>query len=205
MAINKIIHCGHFGDYSFSALNMRCMASWQVKMPDWQVMLWNDSNIPINDFTNKANPINRSNYMKYWTLYNFGGVFMDYDVEVVRPFDTTVRAFVGFQKTEDPQDCINTAVIGSEKGGRFIAECLRRVEQAGGDCDWPVELGCGIPTAILYEQGMKGVNVEQVVNGVTVYAKERLYPWGYQEQPSPDKITKGTFSIHHWEGSWKKE
>lgn len=202
--INKIIHCGMFGGYELSRLNMLCMGSWQAVLTDWTMMIWTDKNMPQNEFTSKANPINLSNYMKYWTIKNHGGVFMDFDVEVIKPFDTAPRAFVGFQKADDPKDAINTAVIGSEKGGRFVSECLDIVDLLGPEHAWPVDFGCGVPTAWLYDHGMNGVNVEQVVSGVTVYSKERFYPWGYQEPEDRAKITDKTFSVHHWESSWKK-
>jgi hypothetical protein len=167
-------------------------------------MLWTDKNLPNDRFCNASNPINLSNYMKYWTIFHHGGVFLDNDIEMVRPFDCSQKAFVGFQKTSEEKDCINTAVIGSERGNWFIGECLQRVDSFGGLHAWPVDLGCGTPTSVLYAHGMIGVNVEQVVDGVMVYAKDRFYPWGYQETPGMGLVTDRTFCIHHWQGSWLK-
>lgn len=202
--IPPVIHCGMFGDYTPSYLDMECMISWRRVMPEASVKIWNSHTSPVNEFTRCANPINMSNYMKFWTLYNFGGVFLDFDVEVVKPFDLTQEAFVGFQKTHEEQDCINTAVLGSRAGHVFVGDCLKEIEKIGGHHKWPVDFGCGIPTAWLYANGMKGVNSEQTVRGVKVYTTDRFYPWLYGEKATMDKVTERTYAIHHWEGSWKK-
>ena len=43
---------------------------------------------------------------------------------------------------------------------------------------------------------------EQTVCGITVYAKEVLYPWAWFEKPDRSRITDRTIGVHWWSGPW---
>lgn len=206
--IPKIIHTGLFGSYQFSDLNRRCTETWVSILPDYASMSWFGLNGPKDSqfFQDalKVKPVNASNYIKLWALYHYGGVFMDFDVEVIKPFDLSPGAFVGFQRSDTKQDCINGAVIGADKGHPYIKRCLDQLDLLRGDT-WPVYCGCTLLTETLNGMGMKGLNEEQMVGDIKVYSKEAFYPWGFGEKPDRSRITDKTFACHWWEGSWVKE
>lgn len=206
MSINKIIHYGLFGGWKFSDLDRKCIESWRSVLPDFELRLWTDTNGPDTPFFRDAiakKPINASNYVKYWALNRFGGIFLDNDVEVLKPFDLSPNCFLGWQRDDIEQDCINTAVIGSIPEHPFIARCLGRMNRDHADA-WPVWFGCGMPTEELRASGMKGLNVEQDVGDVRVYDKDRFYPFRWDEEHDPSRATERTIAIHHWSGSWKQ-
>lgn len=208
--IPKIIHCGVFSGWKRTPLEERCLASWKSVLPDYEIREWSENNGPRHDrFFRESSllrPVNASNFIRYWALYMHGGIYLDNDVEVLRPFDLSPQCFLGFQRDDTEQDCINTAVIGSEAGHAFPFKCLARCRSDSPDT-WPVWLGCGLPTEELRIAGMTGLNVEQTVSfgatkePVTVYSKERFYPWRWDEDSRI--ITERTFAIHHWGGTWK--
>jgi mannosyltransferase OCH1-like enzyme len=207
VSIPRIIHYALCGGWKLSDLDERCIATWRAVLPDYELHLWTDENGPKDrPFFRDAcrlRPVNASNYIKFWALNEFGGIFLDNDVEVVRPFDLSPACFVAFQRDDVIDDCINTAVIGSEPKHPFILSCLRRLDSDQADT-WPIWPGCGLPTEELRFRGLRGLNVEQVVEGVTVYDKERFYPWRWDEQPDRSRVTDRTFAIHHWASSWAK-
>lgn len=206
MSIPRIIHTGCFGGYQLSDLNKRCIESWQKVLPDYQIMNWTDENGPQDRFFQQAikvKPVNASNFIKFWSLYYHGGVFLDFDVEVLNPFDLSHDCFVGFQRDDSKEGCINGAVMGAAKGHWFLNECLYQFEGMPADI-WPVQPGCILLTEKLYAAGMQGLNVEQTVEGIKVYDKQAFYPWRHDEQPDMSRVTDKTFAIHWWEGSWNK-
>lgn len=181
-----------------------CMATWLALMPDFEFMAWNDDNGPDRKFFQRAlkeSPINAHNYIGIWALYRFGGIMMDNDVEVVRPFDLTHGLFVGFQRKDEAPLCLNNAVIGATPRHPVIKRILRRMEKGnpGGD---PLWFGCWLLTEELRNIGMTGFNVEQKIGDVMIYDAERFYPFWHGETIDKTKLTDRTFAIHHWQGSW---
>lgn len=204
--IPKIIHWFASPTFRFSDLNLMCQRSWDRVLPDYEIMDWSHSNSPTSTFMREAllkKPVNASAFVRYWAVFNHGGIWLDLDVEVLKPFDLSPACFLGFQRDDTTQDCINTAILGAEKGHPFIKYCLNMTGAMKSDV-WPVEPACSLPTQSLYFNGMKGLNVEQMVGDVKVYSKEKFYPWRHDEKPDLSRITPETFCIHHWQGDWSK-
>lgn len=182
------------------------MATWADKLHDYRVMAWNDRSGPNRKFFKQAlkhKAINAHNFIGLWALWEYGGVMLDNDVEVLRPFDLEHGMFVGFQRSDVEQYCINNSVIGATPKHPLIGACLSSMEHglATGD---PLWYGCGILSTELRHRGMKGINVEQKLGDVMIYDKERFYPHWYTEKLDRSKLTDRTFSIHHWQGTWNK-
>lgn len=203
MSIPKIFHWGAFRGYQLSESDLRCHASWRAVMPGVPFHSWGDADVTHESFRHPdAKPINTFVWMKFWVLYNVGGYFLDNDVELLQPLPTEPGCLLGFQKTAEAYHSINTAVIAAAPGNAFIGECLRRCTALGGRHGFPPDLGCGVPTDVLFERGMRGVNVEQQVGDVRVYATDVFYPWLYGERPDRSRVNPRTLAIHHWSGSW---
>ncbi len=205
--IPKILHYGAFGGWKFSDLNRRCMESWDSVLPEFSKVQWGDENGPNRNFFKRAvkeSPINAHNYIGIWALYRFGGIMVDNDVEIVRPFDLNHGVFVGFQRRDSAPLCINNAVIGAVPRHPFIKRILRKMEKGVPTGD-PLWFGPGILTEELRNLGMSGFNVEQKIDDVMIYDSERFYPFWHGEPIDKSRLTDRTFAIHHWEGSWSKK
>lgn len=121
--IPKIIHYCWFGRGEMPELVQRCIASWHQYMsltPDpspggegserhgWTYMLWNEDNFDIATapaYVQEAYEARKfafvSDYVRLWALEQYGGLYMDVDFEVYKPFD-------------DLMDCKEGAFIGRE-------------------------------------------------------------------------------------------
>lgn len=204
--IPKILHWGLFAGHKLSPLNRRCMATWKKVLPDYEVRAWDDRNGPKRRWFQDALrecPINAHNYMELWTLWTFGGVMVDNDVEMVRPFDLGHGMFIGRQKGTEPTDAINCAVLGATPRHPMIEECLFMLEKQPVTHD-PVWCGCGLMTRLLRRIGMKDVDQDQRIGGIMIYARDRFYPYFHDEPPLHPPYPKRTIAIHRWEGSWKQ-
>lgn len=91
--IPKIIHYCWFGDNPYPNIVKKCISSWQKIMPDYEIKLWNEKNVPVQEyrFMKDAYKVGKyafvSDYARYWILKRHGGFFLDCDVETIRRFD----------------------------------------------------------------------------------------------------------------------
>ena len=91
MSIPKIIHYCWFGGGAISPENRKCMESWKKYCPDYKIMAWNDQNFDIstNRYAQQAYEAKKyafvSDYVRLAVLYEYGGIYLDTDVELVKP------------------------------------------------------------------------------------------------------------------------
>lgn len=107
-----------------------CIASWHKFMPDWKYVLWNEDNfdVTLTPYTSEAYNAKKyafvSDYVRLWALEREGGLYLDTDVEVFKPFDDLMDypAFTGFEGSKHLP--IATCVMASEAHGEWVSEML---------------------------------------------------------------------------------
>lgn len=128
--IPKTIHYCWFGYGEMPQLAKDCIASWHKYMPDWEYKLWNEDNFDINStpYTKEAYSSGKyafvSDYVRLWTLEREGGLYLDVDFEVYKPFDNLLMysAFAGFEGSKHLP--VMMGVCASEPHGQWIREML---------------------------------------------------------------------------------
>ncbi|MDP6670376.1 MAG: glycosyltransferase [archaeon] len=81
----------------------------------------------FKNFLEKSDFISqRSDLFRYLALYCYGGVYLDFDIMVLKDFEPLLNetAFVGIQHYVPPKSLVNNAVIGTVKGTPFMRACL---------------------------------------------------------------------------------
>ncbi len=194
--IPKIIHyCWLSGD-PFPPLIQQCIDSWKQKLPDYQFMLWDTNQIDVNSndwlkesFANKKYAF-AADYIRFYALYHYGGIYLDADVEVLKSFDplTEQNEFLG----EDASGDIEAAVIGVEKGCSWVKECL----------DYYKDRHFVLPNG-KFDMSPVPLLVRRVINR---HPNIKIYPYTYFS-PKDYNIGKiaaneDTFCIHHYDGKW---
>lgn len=123
--IPKIIHYCWFGGGTMPEALVNIMKSWEVLRENgYEIIEWNESNCSFdeNDFVRRAYAEKRwgfiGDYYRAKAVYDMGGIYLDTDVVVKRPFDDLLDndAFIGFYN--DYAMC--TAIVGAKKGSEFI-------------------------------------------------------------------------------------
>ena len=91
--IPQIIHYCWFGPNDIMSDRARRLAinSWRAKMPQYEIMCWNENNIDINTlppFARHAYKNKRWAYVadvvRFQKLYEYGGVYLDTDMLILR-------------------------------------------------------------------------------------------------------------------------
>ena len=91
--IPKIIHYIWFGD-ELPEDYQKFINHWKEVMPDYEIMGWNLNNIKVehNEYTdNVKSYAYLSDYYRLKILYEYGGIYLDTDVEVFKKFDEFLK------------------------------------------------------------------------------------------------------------------
>ena len=131
--IPKIIHYCWFGGNPLPELEQQCLASWHRHMPDWEYRWWNEDTFDIASaplYVRQAYEARKfafvSDYVRLWALEKFGGLYMDVDFMVYKPFDELMdryAAFAGYEGSK--RQPVMQGVIASEAHGSWVTDMLR--------------------------------------------------------------------------------
>lgn len=207
--IPKIIHYCWFGGNPYPDLVKRCIDSWKKHLPDFKIIEWNEQNFDVNSntFVKEAYEAKKyafvSDYVRLYALYNYGGIYLDSDVEVVKSLEPFLehKAFTG---AEDAKYCV-TGTMGAEKHHPWIKKLLEYYDDKSflGD-------GGSIPnTQIITNITKEMYGFESSSHYQNFNNELHIYPFEYfcakDYKTGKIKKTENTYTIHHFNGSWLSE
>ena len=209
--IPKIIHYCWFGRGEMPELAQQCIASWHQHMPDWEYKLWNEDDFDVNSvpYTKEAYEAKKyafvSDYVRLWALNNEGGLYLDTDVMVFKPFDDLLehKAFAGFEGSKHLP--VGTCVMASQARGLWVGEILaayknRHFVIKDGVCDLTTNVQ--FITALMAEQGFVQDGQEQEYKDLHIFPVEYFCP----RQTTGEYLRTGnTYSDHLGIGSWAEK
>lgn len=197
MAIPKIIHYCWLSGEPYPDLVQKCMKSWQRYLPDYQFVLWDREKIKeINcSWVNSAIDARKwafaADYIRLYALYNYGGIYLDCDVEVTKPFDDLLERsyFVG---RETHKDVIEAAVMGAEPSLNWLKDALDWYESKEFNVTQLNNPAIAIPVILK--------NVLSKKSNVAILPAEFFSP--KDNRTGNVDITPRTYTIHHFDGNW---
>jgi mannosyltransferase OCH1-like enzyme len=206
--IPKMIHYCWFGGNSLPDLAKKCIASWKKYFPEYEIKQWDESNYDVHSipYTSEAYKSKKyafvSDYARLDIIYQYGGIYFDTDVEVIRSFDPIIEAS-SFMGAEDPGR-INPGIgFGAVPGLLVLHEILdryRRMHFINADNTFNTTTIVDLTTEIFTNYNFTVKDTIQAVADVTVYPKEYFNPLEYDTHTV--KTTSNTYSIHHGSASW---
>ena len=208
MAIPKIIHYCWFGGKPKNALAEKCIQSWKKFCPDYELVEWNEHNFDIAAaplYVRQAYEAGRwafvTDYVRLVGLTRMGGVYMDTDVEVLKPLDKYLhhKGFAGFEAT----DRVQTGLLACEKGHPLFLEFLAHYDNAvflKEDGTQDITTNVEVLTALCVKHGLRLDGTHQELEDFTVYPKDVFCPVEYETMKL--KKTRRTVVIHWFSGSW---
>lgn len=189
-------------------LALKCVRSWKRFCKGYDLVEWNEKTFDINEapeYVKQAYAAKKwafvTDYVRLYALYNYGGIYMDTDVEVVKSLDKFLQmnGFSGFEQDTSVQ----TGIMAAEKGHALIHEWLKEYDDKKfllPDGTLNQETNVVAITRHMKELGLKLDNSLQTVCQITFYPKEFFCP----KDPENWNICKtgNTHTIHHFAGSW---
>ena len=187
-----------------------CIKTWRKYLPDYEIIEWNQNNFDLNisSFVKEAYEKKKyafvSDYIRLYVLYNYGGIYLDTDVKVLKSFDDLLnnKAFICFEG----DDAIASSTIGAEKNN-YLIECLleyynnRHFINSNGKLD--MVPNTTIFANIFKDKGFIINNQFQQNEYITVYPREYFSP--RSSITGEINITPNTYAIHLFNSSWIPE
>ena len=208
MAIPKIIHYCWFGGNPLPKLAQKCIKSWKKYCPDYEIVEWNEQNFDLSDvpaYVRQAMDAGRwafvTDYVRLRALTERGGIYMDTDVELVKPLTPFLghQAFAGFERLEGVQ----TGLLACEPGFPLFEEFLRHYDDAQflqPDGTLDITTNVQVLTDLCLKHGLVCNDSAQTVAGLTIYPREVFCPVDFDTLEL--KRTRKTVAIHWFSGSW---
>lgn len=208
MSVPKVIHYCWFGKGNLPKLAEKCIASWKKYCTDYKIICWNEDNFDIsqNKYAKQAYEAGKwafvSDYVRLKVLYDEGGIYMDTDVELIKPLDDLISdsGFMGF----DDNTVVSTGLgFACEKGNELVGAVLKDYDDISfllPDGTYDITPCPYRNSEVLKKLGVKMNNTEQLVMGIRILPEDYLCPIKYLT--GKKKITKNTYSIHHFSASW---
>lgn len=205
--IPKIIHFCWFGGQQKPSKVQKCIDSWHKYMSDYEFMEWNESNFDVNcnEYVKQAYESKKFAYVsdvaRIKALDKYGGIYMDTDVMVYKPFDDLLdnRCILGFEE----ENYVATSFIACVPGHDLIKEFIGRYENASFyNQDKSLDLTTNVQrlTDILENRGLVRNNEFQKVGDISVYPQEYFSPYDYGN--CIRKNTENTYCEHLFLVSW---
>lgn len=208
MSIPKVIHYCWFGKGKMPKLAKKCIKSWKKYCPDYKIICHNEDNFDLtqNRYLNEAYKAGKwafvSDYARLKIICDNGGIYLDTDVELIKPIDDLLltKGFMGF----DEKGIVATGLgFGAEKGNKIVSEFLKDYDNIPfvlPDGSYDLTPCPDRNTEALKRLGMDIKNTSQTFMDITFLPDEYLCPMNYYT--GKKTITENTYSIHHYSASW---
>lgn len=207
--IPKIIHYCWFGKNKMPEDILFFINTWKKYCPDYEIREWNEDNFDINQnlYCKEAYEAKKwafvSDYVRLKVLYDYGGIYMDTDIEVCKSFNDLLiyNSCLGFESDTK----IQTGMIAACKNNEWIKLLLlyyseQHFKKENGKCNMTTNVEI-ITKMIKEKYNIKLNNTFQMFGDNNV-----IFPFEYfcAKNLIDGKIykTEKTYTIHHFNGSW---
>lgn len=219
--IPKIIHYCWFGGNPIPDSAKPFIESWKRFLPDYEIMEWNESNFDVNSYAYAREAYDLglfafvSDIARLHALHEYGGIYFDLDVEVVKPLDEILARgpFMGYEQGDNGETSINDNLnvatglgLGAEKGNPFLGEILEHYKHI----HLPTWTGImTITTVGIISELIAKYPIEEVSDdihyraGFYIYSAEYMCPMNYLTGNIIEDDR--TITIHRYAATWVRE
>lgn len=212
LRIPRTIHYCWFGGAPLCDVFSKNIETWKKNCPGYEIIRWDERNY---DYT-KNRFMNEAYKQKKWAFVSdcarldiidqYGGIYLDTDVRIVRNFDDLLcdEAFYGFVK--DGNLVNNGHGFGAVAGFPLIQEQLemyKDMEFINTDGSLNITPGPCYQTGFLCVKGLLLNNSLQSIQGMKIYPSDVFDPFDHITEILA--ATENTYAIHYYTGTWKDE
>ena len=230
--IPKKIHYVWLGNASKPRSVIDCINSWKEKMPDYEIKCWDENVFDVNSVPWVKEAISKgkwslaSDYIRHYAIYTEGGIYLDTDVKVFRPFDEFLNWDFFTSVEYHPQiysssgrNCVDVdghalkkgdvvegcgllaACFAAKKGNAFVKECLeyfgsRHFVKEDGSLFIDI-INPGIMATIATAYGFVYKDEDQLLENNMMIFNSSVFAG------NPATRTKQSYCMHFCDGSWR--
>lgn len=216
--IPKIIHlCWLSGD-PYPRKIQSCIDTWKEYCPDYEIMLWDTKRFDINSipWTKQAYDVKKyafaSDYIRLYAVYNYGGIYLDSDVEVLKSFDD-VLDLPYFVCQEIGSGRLELAAFGAEQGTSWVKTAMdwyenRHFIKEDGSMHLEVQ-------PLIMKRFLSATYKWTLVSGKEEVVRDddklcvlpcdwfNAHPFNDERDGGKNPVTENTHCIHHYAGQWR--
>lgn len=217
--IPKIIHlCWLSGDPYPRKIKF-CIDTWKKFCPDYEIMLWDTKRFDVysTPWTKQAFEAKKyafaADFIRLYAVYNYGGIYLDSDVEVLKSFDDVLDLpYFVCQEVSWEVKSLELAAFGAEKGMPWVKTAMEWYENRSFIDDsgsMNLEPQPRIMKRVLsdkYQLTLISRKEEVVRDNSKIY----LFPFDWFNahpiivgEGAKYMVTEHTHSIHHYAAQWR--
>lgn len=202
--IPKVIHYIWLGNNKIPPKDKAFIQKCKEKMPQYKIYIWNEKMLPISTVCKENKYVNEcykrnlyafiSDYFRLWILYNYGGIYLDTDVEVLKSFDPLLnnKGFMGYEAGDmHIGEYIGSGVIAAQKGNKTIRGLLSFYDNmVWSESEY-------VNTIIFKKMYLQN---PMLFNEVKIYPREFFAP--YSPYDNESLLSNNTYAIHRYNANW---
>lgn len=189
--IPKKLHQCWFGPSPIPDDHMQWMQGVRKIMPDYEYRLWTNDDLPDTRFVKECIKWRKyallSDYMRLKIIKSEGGIYLDTDVEVFKPFDPLLdcSCLLGFSQCISKSTPVSNTIIAAEAENDFVAECFEGLTWELNHRLKPA-YGVKVGNVVLAKRGLNACGT-QMLGNIQILDRDVLYK---------------EYCEHHFAGSW---
>lgn len=178
--------------------------TWIDLHPGWEFRIWRPDDLTWLKnrtlFDRAGTYAQKADIARYEVVHRYGGVYLDTDMECLRPLDDLVDGFEFFAARE-PSGTICISIFGAAPGHQILREAIARLPAScfvrpGGPIN--EQTGPFFLDRTVRDGAWEGRE------GVRIFASAFFYPYGPSERWRRDETFPRAFAVHRWNHSWKE-
>ena len=208
--IPKKIHYCWFGGKPLPEDAKNYIESWKKYCPDYEIKEWNESNFNLDMYPYVREAYDNrkfafvSDVARLYAMYTEGGIYMDTDVEVLKPLDDFLKydGVSGFESSTQ----IPTGLMASRDLHPLVKEWLdeyKDIHFIKDDGSFDMTTNVTRITNSCLKYGFVADGKMQTVKDFTFFPSDYFCP--KNAKTGIIELTDNTYTIHHFSGSWLED
>jgi FkbM family methyltransferase len=182
---------------------MRMRDSWVSHHPDWEFRLWRPADLGWLRhqalFERAESYAQKADIARFEVIERYGGVYLDTDMECLRPIDPLLEG-LDFFAGREPHGPVCASIFGAVPGFRLLRDVIASLPVS---CLVHRRLNVQTGPALLTDVVDRGEWERRPT--VRIFAAPFFYPYDWSEPWRRGTRFPTAFAVHHWSHSWKDQ
>lgn len=212
LRIPKIIHViwinGKIQDCSVPKELKKYIDTWKDMHPDWEYKLWTDADVEKIKLHNQdlyddaKNFGMKSDILRYEIVYKYGGVYVDTDLECLKPLDRlhyTYDFYIGTEPLDSRFLQIGSAILGARPGHPVLKHIIQTMRTS-----YKKHKGAPDQTGPKHFTRAFFDIIDTLGPNDIVFPCSYFYPLGVRDKNIDRDRWKnmGAYAVHWWGKTW---